>query len=470
MTMRSQSSRRTFIRGAGIALGLPLLESLMPARAFAQATAAPKRLLYWFIPNGVIYSRWKPSAPGPLDPANLPECLKPLADVTKNVSVLSGIDNLAGVPNAVGDHASGIAAALTCVPAKKAALSDLGLGISADQVAAGVLGKFTTRPSLELGMARSGGTGDCDNGYACPYAQVMSWENATTPRAKKTDPHDAFLYLVGTDTASMSAEERSRLRAGDQSVLDYVLAPSQSLLGRIGSEDKAKLDQYLTGVRAAEQQLLATMNSSSNAECRTTTGPANSSDYITRLGAMMDVMEFGFKCDLTRVQSFMFGNAFGPGPMNWINIKDDYHALTHRMNDAGVPDLVAKCITWEVTQVAAFMKRLQAIPEGDHDVLYNTSFVVLSDIGQGGPHNHDDIPVLLAGNGGGALNPGRHVVYTPEDASARKLAGTRNVADRTKALAIPNTNRMANLHLALLQNLGVQTDQFADSTGALKGI
>jgi Protein of unknown function (DUF1552) len=464
--MRSQSSRRTFIRGAGIALGLPLLESLLPARAFAQAVA-PKRLLYWLIPNGVIYSRWKPAA-GPLNAATLPECLKPLAGMVKDVSVLSGIDNLAGVPVAVGDHASGIAAALTCVPAKKAALSDLGLGVSSDQVAAQALGKFTTRPSLELGMARSGGTGDCDNGYACAYAQVMSWENATTPRAKKTDPHDAFLYLLGTNTTTMSTEERDRLRAGDQSVLDYVLAPSQSLTTRIGAEDRAKLEQYFTGVRAVERQLLATMNT--NPECQATAGPANSADYVTRFGAMMDVMEFAFKCDLTRVQSFMFGNAFGPGPMSWLDIKDDYHALTHRMGDAGVPDLVAKCITWEVSQVAAFMKRLQAIPEGDHNVLYNTSFVVLSDVGQGGPHNHDDIPVLLAGNGGGALNPGRHVVFTPEDSSARRLAGSRTVLDRTKALAIPNTNRMANLHLALLQSAGVAADRFADSTGPLKGL
>ena len=184
INMRVQSSRRLFLRGAGITLGLPLLESFMPAQAFAEASVQAKRLLYWYIPNGVIYNRWKP-APGPLDANNLPECLKPLgaADMVKDFSVLSGIDNLAGAPDRVGDHAAGIAAALTCVPPKKAALSDLGLGISADQVAANALGKLTTRPSLELGMSRTGQTGDCDNGYACPYAQSMSWVNATTPRA-----------------------------------------------------------------------------------------------------------------------------------------------------------------------------------------------------------------------------------------------------------------------------------------------
>jgi len=296
----------------------------------------------------------------------------------------------------------------------------------------------------------------------------MSWSDATTPRTKQIDPHEAFLYLLGSNTGNLSQQERERLRAGDQSVLDYVLAPSQSLTTRIGSEDKQKLDQYLTGVRKVEQQLLATMTASP--QCEMTDGPVNSSDYIKRFSAMLDVMEFAFKCDLTRVQTFMFGNAFGPGPMTWIGQKDDYHALTHRMGGAGVPDLVAKCITWEVTQIAAFAKRLKAIPEGNHNVLYNTSFVMLSDVGEGSPHNHDDIPVLLAGNGGGAFTPGKHVVFTPEDSTARRLAGARNVPDRTKALAIPNTNRMANLHLTLLQATGVQVDKFADSNGPLKGL
>src|SRR5262249_40010230 len=156
------------------------------------------------------------------------------------------------------------------------------------------------------------------------------------------------------------------------------------------------------------------------------------------------------------------GNAFGPGPMPWIGITDDYHALTHRMSEAGVPDQVAKCILWEVGQIAAFIKRLKAIPEGSHNVLYNTSFLVTSDVGEGGPHNHDNLPVLLAGNGGGAFTSGRHLAYAPEDASARRLAAKRDLDSRTQALAIPNTNRLANLHLSLLKSAGVGIDQFGD--------
>jgi hypothetical protein len=471
MTKPAFIHRRSFLRASAITLSLPLLESLMPERVFAQATATvPKRLLYWFIPNGVMYKNWIPAQTGALDPAALPASLVPLgtAGVNADVSILSGIDNLAGAPDGLGDHASGLSAMLTCVPAKKAELSDLGLGISVDQVAASHLGMLSARPSLELGMARSGGTGDCDSGYACPYAQSMSWTDATTPRPKRTDPHDAWLYLLGTDPSTMPDADREKLRAGDKSVLDYVLDPSSSLKAQIGMEDREKLEQYLTGVRAFEQQL--TGGTDPSAECQAATAPENSNDYITRLGTMMDVMEFAFKCDLTRVVTFMMGNAFGPGSMPWIDVREDYHGLTHKMSTAGVPEQVAKCLLWEVEQIAAFIKRLKAIPEGDKTVLYNTAMMVTSDVGEGGPHNHDNIAVLIAGNAGGAIASGQHLAFKPEDSNARRLANSRTVANRTQALAIPNTNRMANVHFTLLQATGVPVTAFADSNGTIPGV
>jgi hypothetical protein len=471
--MRSlKSSRRSFLRGAGVTLALPMLESLTPEKVFAQAVASPpKRLLYWFIPNGVIYSSWIPSAAGALSPTALPACLKPMGDagLTGDFSVVSGLDNLCGYPVGPGDHAAGLAALMTCVPAVKT-LTKVKLGVSADQVAADAIGKLSPRPSLELGMAKSGSGGDCDNGYACAYAQAMSWDDAVTPRPKRTDPHDAWLYLLGTDGTAMTAAQQAQVRAGDKSVLDYLVAESAALMPKIGSADQMKLEQYLTGVRSFEQQLTATVTST-NPQCQANApAPANSTDYITRFNAMLDVMEFAFRCDLTRIITFMIGNAFGPGPMPWINISDDYHALTHRMGDAGVPAKVAACITWEVSQVAAFAKRLKAIPEGGKTVLYNTSWVVSSDVGQGGPHNHDNLGVLLVGNGAGTLKPGRHIPFSPEDPSARTLAGTRNQDKRTQALAIPNTNRISNLHLTLLKNAGVGVDAFSDSTGPLNGL
>ena len=183
-------------------------------------------------------------------------------------------------------------------------------------------------------------------------------------------------------------------------------------------------------------------------------------------------MEFAFKCDLTRVVTFGVGNALGPGAMPWIGVSDDYHALTHR-SDSAAQLSVAKCILWETQQIAAFAKRLKAVPEGDKSVLYNTAFFVSSDIGQGAPHNHDNIPCLVIGNGGGTIATGRHLAYTPEDASARKasgVGGSRTAAAIEAAIAIPNTNKLANVHLFLLQAAGVPATSFGNSTGPIKGL
>jgi hypothetical protein len=463
---RAFLSRRALLRGAGVTLALPFLESLTPRSLMAQAAAPPVRLLYWFIPNGVIYDRWIPKAVGMMDAAAVPESIQPFADagVLGDINILSGVDNLPGIPESVGDHASGLAAMMTCAKAKKV-VTGVELGISADQVAAATLGTLTARPSLEIGMARSGTTGDCDSGYSCSYAQTMSWTDKTTPRPKRTDPKDAWMWLIGTDNATLTAEQREKMRKGDKSVLDYLIADAGSLAPKLTSDDRAKLDQYLTSVRSLEMQL----NSAAvSPECLASVPPENSNDYITRLGRMMDVMEFAFKCDLTRVVTFAFGNAFGPGPMPWINISDDYHALTHRMNEAGVTEQVAQCILWETQQIAAFVKRLKEVPEGTQNLLYNTAFFVSSDIGQGGPHNHDNMPVLVAGNAGGKIATGRHLAYTPEDPSARRKGRTE--AAILEASAIPNTNKLANVHLSLLQAAGVPATSFGNSTGPIAGL
>lgn len=468
LAQRGFLSRRALLRGAGVTLALPFLESVAPRGLRAAPPSSPVRLMYWFIPNGILYDKWIPKTAGMLDTAAPPESLAPLAEagVLGDVNILSGVDNLCAYPETVGDHATGASAMLTCVPAKKV-IEGVELGISVDQVAAATLGKLTPRPSLELGMAKSGGVGDCDSGYACAYAQALSWNDKTTPRPKRTDPKDAWLWLLGTEDASLSVEQRERIRRGDKSVLDYLLNEASGLGPKLTSEDRIKLDQYLTSVRTVEKQL---DSAAVPVECQNAMPPANSSDYITRLGAMMDVMEFAYRCDLTRVVTFGLGNAFGPGPMPWIEVGDDYHALTHRMTDPGVPEQVAKCILWEVQQIAAFLKRLKAMPEGDHNVLYNTAFFVSSDVGEGGPHNHDNMACLLAGNAGGAIATGRHIAYKPEDPNAKRMAAKRNATDRAAAIAIPNSNRLANVHLSLLQAAGVPADKFADSTGPIPGL
>jgi len=460
-------SRRSVLRGAGVCLALPFLESLVPRGLSAAPPGKPVRLIYWHIPNGILHDRWDPTG-AKLDAAKPPASLAPLATegLFPDINVLSGVDNLAGVPSGPGDHASGMGALLTCVAARKS-IDNYELGISADQVAAQTLGAFTPRPSLEIGMAGAGkATTDCDNGYGCAYAQTISWSDAKTPRPKYKNPKDAWTWLLGNQSTDLSAEQRERLRRGDKTVLDYLTAEAGRLSPKLTAEDRQKLDQYLTSVQETEKQL---NSGATTASCMAEVAPEDSASYQTRMTAMQKVMAFAVQCDLTRVITFSLGNAFGPGPMPWVDA-GDYHGLTHNIRGAGVRDAVARCILWEVEQIAAFAKSLKGIVEGDHTALYNTVLMVSSEIGEGDPHDHERLPCLLVGNAGGAIATGRHLQYSPEDGKARQLARTRNIGDRTQALAIPNTNRMANLHLALLQAVGVQTNKFADSNQPIAGL
>jgi hypothetical protein len=466
--LRNRVDRRTILRGAaGVGLTLPWLESLNPRAAEAAVSLSPVRLIYWFFPNGYITDRWTPAVPGALDPTKMPICLQPLADagVTADVNILSGLDNLAGNPEQGGDHACGTCSLLTCAAAKKVPdLSSISLAGSIDQIAARELGKFTPRPSLEMGIQPGGGTGACDTGYACAYSQSLSWSDAKTPRGKRTDPHDAYLYLLGTDNPTLTPDQRDRLRAGDKSVLDFVLDQVNGLNRQIGVSDKVKLDQYATAVRTLEQQLTAI---TPVAQCRAQPDPGTSTDFIKKLGLMMDVMVFAVQCDLTRVISFMFANAGGPGSMPYIGINSDYHQLTHEQNVPATKDLCEKAITWYVTQAAAFAKRLKGIQEGANNALYNSAFFVSSDVSDGGRHNHDSLPVILGGSAGGAFTTGRHVTYVPEDPKARTLAQQKTAETRAQALAIPNTNRVSNLHLSMLHAVGIDGVTLGDSTGLL---
>ena len=187
------------------------------------------------------------------------------------------------------------------------------------------------------------------------------------------------------------------------------------------------------------------------------------------MAAMMKVMAFAVRCDLTRVITFSLGNAFGPGPMPWVDA-GDYHNLTHNIGGAGNRDAIARCILWEVEQIAAFTQMLKDIPEGDKTALYNTAFMVSSEIGEGAPHDHERMPCIIARNAGGAISTGRHLRYAPEDAKARELGRRREADARNQALAIPNTNRMANVHLALLHAVGVKAEKLADSNQPISGL
>jgi Protein of unknown function (DUF1552) len=240
----------------------------------------------------------------------------------------------------------------------------------------------------------------------------------------------------------------------------------KDLNGQLGVSDRQKLDQYSTAVRALEQQLTAVAPA---AQCLAQRDPGTDTDFVKRLNLLMDVMAFAVQCDLTRVITFMIGNAGGPGSMPYIGINDNYHNLVHAQgSSAATKNEVAKAVTWFVTQAATFAKRLKGIQEGANTALYNTSFMMSSEVGEGSTHTHHDMPIILAGNAGGAFKTGQHIAYAPEDPKARTLALKRDPTLVQQALAIPNTNRVANLYTSMLTAAGVEpSSPVPDSNGPL---
>lgn len=461
-SLRHRLRRRTLLSASGIALALPWFPSLMRSRRAEAAPSGPSvRLVYWHIPNGVIEEHWTPPELGTMSPATLPRSLQPLAEegVVEDVNIISELDNLATNPDGFGDHAVGVCGFLTCSSADR---SRVFLGTSADQIAAQALGDLTVVPSLELGM--TGNSGFCDQ-YPCPYSNSMSWSDPQTPRVARRDPREVWALLTGGFTPdSVSEEERARRERAGQSVLDFVLDQANEVQGRLGAQDKVKLDQYMSSVRALERRIVGLPSNT----CELPAEPGGDLDYAERFALMLDLQLFALQCDLTRIVTFMFATSFGPGGMPWAGVPDDYHNLTHDERGGDNYEKILRCIDWEMQQIAAFIARLKAVPEENGSLLDNMALCISSDVGRGARHNHDRLPVLLAGRGAGAWQTGRHLRFDPEDGGeARRLAARRTQRDRAEGVSRPNTNRVANLHVTLLAAMGVPNAKVGDSNGAL---
>lgn len=459
--VKNRLSRRTLLKGSGVALALPLLPSLAPRAARSQESDMPRRLLYWHIPNGVNQEDWDPEVTGPLAATDLPRSLAHLANagVHEDINVLSGLDNLPATPPGFGDHNPGVGGQLTCVIAAR---PELRVGISADQIASQALGHLTPLPSLQLGM--EGVPRFCDT-YNCHVGNALSWSDETTPLAGRRDPKEVWDLLTGgylPDSAGQ--EEAERRRRAKKSVLDYVLDQAHGVHSRLGTTDKVKLDQYMTSVRELEQRIA---RAPAPLVCRVPDEPREDlnygEDYPEIFALMMDLQIFALECDLTRFITFMYATAFGPGDMPWAGVNDDYHDMTH--NEGPNREKILQCIDWEVQQFAQFVARCKATPEGNGSLLDNMALCASSDVGRGAWHNHDRLPVLLAGRGGGAWTPGRHLHFEPEDGGDARRA-VRN-GDRQAASDVPNTNKIANLHLTLLESVGVSNATLGNSDAPL---
>ena len=432
-------SRRAILRGAGVALALPFFESLGFRRfvAPAQAAPSPQRLLFYYVPNGIHMPAWTPKETGldfPLSPI-----LQPLAPWKTQLLVLSGLTNLPGRPDGAGDHAGGTSAFLTCSKANKSD-SDIRLGVSVDQLAAAKLGVGTRFPSLQLGLDGGSSGGVCDSGYSCAYTTNISWSGPRTPLPKMFDPRVVFDVLFRGEDQGQTPEQLERRRRQRKSVLDHVLGEANRLHGRLGQSDRRKLDEYLSAVREVEARI-----DGPRMTCGGATRPADSLRFDETAKAMADLMVLAFSCDLSRVVSYMWGNGLSNRSYAFIGAPGAHHEISHHQSN---PDNLAKLQainTYEMQLLAYLLDGLSKAKEAGGSLLDRTLIVLSSDVSDGNRHNHDDMPLLLVGRLGGAIQPGRHLRYPGQP--------------------------LSNLYLTLLQAVGAPQPRFGDdSTGPLMGL
>ena len=433
---RARLSRRTFLRGAGAAVALPFLEAMWPASARAQAAASARRFLAWYVPNGIHMADWTPADTG----ANyaLPSILAPLAPIRSEVLVLTGLANNAARVNVAGDHARGTGSFLTARTVKKTDGADIENGISLDQRLAEVIGSATSLPSLQLGGESGGSTGNCDSGYSCAYSRNISWAGPQSPLAKETNPVSAFERLFQGVDSQLPPAELERRRLLRLSVLDTVTDDAARLRLELGASDRQKLDEYLTGVRALELRIQSLDGSQCDA-----TAPADPADFVARVRAMSDLIVTAFQCDRTRVITFMELNAGSNQTYPWLGVLDGHHQISHHQGSAANFASLRTIDTWEIEQFVYLIQQLASVQEPEGSLLDSSLVFFSSEIEDGDAHRHTNLPILLAGRGGGAVQPGRHL----------RFSGAPSVA---------------NLFLTVLRAFGIQDATFGqDGTAPL---
>jgi hypothetical protein len=435
-------SRRTFLRGTGAALALPFLEAMHPGTAHA-AMEAPRRFIAYYVPCGIHMPNWTPATEGA--GFAMTPILKPLEAYKSDLLVLSGLANRPAKPDGPGDHASGTGAFITAAHPFKTEGSDIRNGVSLDQYIAQELDlKSTTRfGSLQLGMSGGGSTGGCDSGYSCAYARNISWASEQTPVPKQTDVQRAFDYIFSGIDPQATAAAIARRKAFRQSMLDFVREDATNLQKKLGARDKAKLDEYLTGLRDLEIRV----NQDTNGPiCAPPAIDGGGTSFSAKAKLMADIMATAIECDLTRVMTFMLDNA-GSG-RNYqaeagVMVSGNHHEISHHQSLQENYDKLTLIDTWEVAQLAYLVGQLKSRTDVDgNSLLHNTTIFFSSEISDGNRHNHDDMPILVVGQGGGQLKTGRHIRY--------------------------NSVSVANLFVSIANNMGVQTNSFGmDSTGPL---
>src|SRR5262245_2146933 len=449
-TVTHRLPRRTFLRGLGATMALPLLDSMVPRMSVQAAEKAPIRLGYVYTPNGIIGAcdksprpfMWTPKTTG----ANFEfsPTMKALEPYREQLNVFSGLAQVTGraLGDGPGDHARATATFLTGVHPYKTGGADFKLGISADQIAAKELGKYTQLGSIELGLEAQPLAGNCDSGYTCAYMS-MSWRGPTSPLPAETNPRAVFERLFG-DGDSTDAQARMVRLEKQKSVLDYVTGSLSRLRMTLGAGDKRKLEEYLEAVRDIERRIQLAEHQNATIEIPTIEKPTSiPDDYLEYTKLMIDMQVWAWQTDMTRVAAFMLGRDGSNRAYREIGISDGHHSISHHQGDAERIEKLMKIDQLHVSMFAYMLEKLKNTPDGDGTLLDHSLVVFGSSISESNIHTHDDLPIVMAGTANGRIKGNRHLVYDKE-------------------------TPLNNLFLNMFDFAGVpQVGGFGDSTGRL---
>ena len=441
IVMKKSIPRRTFLRGVGASVALPLLDAMVPSMtALAGTPASPERLRrlgFVYMPMGCDHTRWT------LDGDTLEKLspsLSPLANVRQQVSAVTNLELRNAYP---GTHATSNAAFLSAATAKRTESTDYHLGTTVDQIAAQQIGQETQLPSLELAMDLVSMVGQCDNGYACVYQNNLSWSSPTTPLPAEAHPRLVFETLFGAGGSQAERQEAIQQRA---SLLDSITEEMNRLERSLGASDRNRVREYLDSVREVERRIqLSEQKAKENPLPDLDRPQGVPAAYSEHAKLMFDLQRLALQGDITRVITFQLARETSNRAYPEIGISEGHHPLTHHGNDPEKVAKVARINQFHVSLFADFLESLQATKEGDGSLLDHALYLYGSGMGNPNVHDHVNLPILVAGGAAGNMRGGRHLRYS-------------------------EPTPLANLHLTLLDKVGVKLDSFADSNGTVDGL